>query len=151
MVEHFLGKVGGVDVCLNAQIAEHGVGFPSAKELDDILVDVRTEESSCSPGTETTSGERSEVNISEGTKASGGMPEAIGDPVGLHVAECVGGVVVGTERRVGWCIMLAEVFGDAEECFCRAKQRVIGGVLSHLFATNAVLLVRECQSRGVNV
>ena len=96
MVEHFLGKVGPEDVGLDAQITEHGIRFPSAKELDDILVDVRTEERCGSSGTEATGGERFEVYISKGSKASGGMAKAIGDGIGLDVGQFVGGVIVGT-------------------------------------------------------
>ena len=41
--------------------------------------------------------------------------------------------------------MVTKVLGETEECFRRAKQVVRGGSLGNLFATNGVLLVRECQ------
>ena len=90
MVEHFLGKVGPEDVGLDAQIAEHGIRFPSAKELDDILVNVRTEERCGPSGTEATGGERLEVYISKGSKASGGVAKSIGDIIGFDVGQFVG-------------------------------------------------------------
>lgn len=44
MVQHLLRKVVGVDVGLDAKVAEHGVGFPSAEEHDDVGVNVGAEE-----------------------------------------------------------------------------------------------------------
>ena len=41
MVEHELGKVLGRS--LDAEVLEHGVGFPAPEELDAVLVDARTE------------------------------------------------------------------------------------------------------------
>jgi hypothetical protein len=36
MVQHPLGDVVLVDVRLDAQVPEHGVGFPSTQKFDDI-------------------------------------------------------------------------------------------------------------------
>ena len=40
MVQHALGVVVSMGGCLDAQVAQHGIGFPSAKELDGVLVNV---------------------------------------------------------------------------------------------------------------
>jgi len=49
MVQHPLGEVVGVDVSLDAEVAEHGVGFPPAEEHDDVGVDVGAKEGGGSP------------------------------------------------------------------------------------------------------
>ena len=46
MVEHLLGIVELQGGSLNAKVAEHGVRFPSAQELDGILVNAGAQESS---------------------------------------------------------------------------------------------------------
>ena len=73
MVEHLLGEVGPVDVGLDSQISEHGVGSPSAKEHDGVLVDVGTEECGRSPRTEATGREWLEVYVKKGIEAASGV------------------------------------------------------------------------------
>ena len=50
IVEHELGEVlgGGLD----AEVTEHGIGFPTAEELNVVLVNACTEEGSGASGTE---------------------------------------------------------------------------------------------------
>ena len=49
-VEHALREVGVVGVGGHTEVAEHGVGFPAAQELDGFGVDVSTEQGSGSAG-----------------------------------------------------------------------------------------------------
>ena len=42
MVDHGLGVVVGMGCCLDAEVAEHGVGLPAAQEGDGVGVDART-------------------------------------------------------------------------------------------------------------
>ena len=44
MVEHALRKVAALDGGLNAEVAEHGVRFPAAEELDGVRIDAGAEE-----------------------------------------------------------------------------------------------------------
>ena len=46
MVEHLLGIVELQGGSLNAEVAEHGIGFPSAQELDGVLVNAGAQKSS---------------------------------------------------------------------------------------------------------
>ena len=39
MVKHALGEAAQVRVGLDTEVAEHPVGFPASKELDDVCVD----------------------------------------------------------------------------------------------------------------
>ena len=45
-IKHTLGVVVREGVSLDAQVAEHGIRLPAAKELDGILGDVGTEQGS---------------------------------------------------------------------------------------------------------
>ena len=44
--EHALSEVGAVGMSCHAEVADHGVGFPAAEELDDVGVHTSTEEGS---------------------------------------------------------------------------------------------------------
>ena len=44
MVKHALGETARVRVGLDTEVAEHRVGFPASKELDDVCVNACTEE-----------------------------------------------------------------------------------------------------------
>ena len=50
IIQHELGIVVGGG--LNPQVAEHGVGFPVAKELDGVFVDPSTEKGGSAAGVE---------------------------------------------------------------------------------------------------
>ena len=86
MVKHTLGEVLGVNVGLDPEVAEHGVRFPTAKELDGILVNVGAEESSCSPRSETAGGEEEVVNTFEGREVRRAVAETPGNPLAFDVA-----------------------------------------------------------------
>ena len=51
MVQHGLGVIGGMSSRLDAQVAKHGIRFPSAEKLYHTGVNACAEESSGSPGT----------------------------------------------------------------------------------------------------
>ena len=44
VLQHLLGTVAGGRRCLDAEVPEHGVGFPTTEEHDGVLVNVSTEE-----------------------------------------------------------------------------------------------------------
>ena len=77
-LEHLLGERMGVGLRRNAEVTEHGVGFPTAKELDDVGVDVGAQEG-CGP-TGANAARREQVR----SDARGGCE------VGRRVAESVG-------------------------------------------------------------
>ena len=52
MVQHLLGVVGRLGVSLDAQVAQHGIRLPAAKEADGIGVNGGTQEGSGTTGTE---------------------------------------------------------------------------------------------------
>ena len=56
-LEHLLGEVMGVGLRHNTEVTEHGVGFPTSEELDDVGVDVGAEERGGATGTKAASGE----------------------------------------------------------------------------------------------
>ena len=43
VVQHLLGEVAGVGGSLDPEVPEHRIGLPSAKELDNVLVDASAE------------------------------------------------------------------------------------------------------------
>lgn len=71
MVKHFLGKVRSVDVGLDAQIAEHGIGFPSAEEHDVVGINVGAEEGCSAARAEAASGHESGVDTCLACQGSG--------------------------------------------------------------------------------
>ena len=83
MVEHQLGIVVGLSSGLDAQVAEHGVGFPTAEELDSVFVNSSTEKSGSSTWAERTSANELGVNTSDVLEVLGRDPEGFGDVGGL--------------------------------------------------------------------
>ena len=65
VVQHGLGVIGGMGGSLYAQVAKHGIRFPSAEELYYTGVDACAEESSGSSGTERAGGYFVVVNTGE--------------------------------------------------------------------------------------
>ena len=63
MVQHQLRKVRGMDGCLNAQVAEHGVRFPTPEELDGVLVDGGAEKGCSAARTKAARREESRVDV----------------------------------------------------------------------------------------
>jgi len=146
MVEHLLGEVGTVDVCLDAKIAEHGVRFPPTEELDDIRVDVGAEEGGGTTRAETAGRHESVVNAGGFLEGHSAPFEAVTDPGGgdgFQLATLVVEVVEWSLRR---SVVAAEFGSDAEECFAGAEERVVGNALGYRFAFDPVLLVSEGES-----
>ena len=54
--EHALSEVGAVGMSRYAEVADHGIGFPAAEELDDVGVHTSTEEGSGPARSETAGG-----------------------------------------------------------------------------------------------
>ena len=75
-IEHELGVGGGC--CLDAQVTEHGVGFPAAKQHNSFCADVGTEEGGRAAGAE---GARGDLLCEEARVAlmqAGGVSESVG-------------------------------------------------------------------------
>ena len=66
MVEHLLSQTGCGCGCLDAEVAEHGVGVPAAEEADDVRVYLGAEEGGCAPWAERPSGEELGVDACGG-------------------------------------------------------------------------------------
>ena len=84
MVQHLLGVVVGDGSSLDAQVAEHGVGFSAAQELDSIFVDAGAEEGS-GP-----------------SRAKGAGREKVKGHAGF-VLDGLGGVTQGVSDMSRWC------------------------------------------------
>jgi len=52
MGDHAFSKVAHYGLCLDMEVAEHGIGTPSAQELDDVVVNTCAEERHGSGGAE---------------------------------------------------------------------------------------------------
>ena len=62
MVQHLLGIVACVGRGLDAEVPQHGVGFPTAKEHDGVLVNVGAEQGGGAARTEGASAEERAVD-----------------------------------------------------------------------------------------
>ena len=106
MVQHLLGEVGGVDMRLDTQVAEHGVGFPAAEELDPGRVGVGTHQCGSATGAKAAGTEELPIDAGRALEGLRAMAEAIGDESGGHFAGLVGVVVVGVERSGRGCVVI---------------------------------------------
>ena len=79
VVQHELRIVVGMRGSLDAQVAQHGVRLPAAKELDSVFVDASTEESSGPTRPQGTGGEELPVYASVAKQVLGGVLEGIAD------------------------------------------------------------------------
>ena len=84
MVKHALGEVGGDSVGLDAEVAEHGIRFPAAKELDGILVDASAQEGRGSAGAEAAGTQEDWVDTCFVVDKGGSVPEGVGDDCRLN-------------------------------------------------------------------
>ena len=96
VVQHALGEVGGNGVGLDAEVAEHGIRFPVAKELDGVLVNASTQEGRGTARAEAAGTQEDWVDTGFVLDKSGGMAEGIGDNRRLDEFELASvGVMVG--------------------------------------------------------
>ena len=146
VVEHQLGEIGGVDMGLDAEVAEHRIGFPAAEELDPGRVNVGAHEGGSAAGTERAGAEQFPVDAGSPLETLGTVSEAVGDDGAGHSAGSAGGIVVGVEWSRGGSTVVPEMLSEPEECFRGAHDRVGVCALGDLFAADAVLLVGESQS-----
>ena len=112
MVEHLLGIVVQMGGSLNAQVAEHSVGFPAAQEHDGVLVDTSTEQGGGTTGAQRTSADFLGVDTGDITGGSSGTSKNVGDHRGLDMEPgALRGVivVVRVERSVRKGFGFAEV------------------------------------------
>ena len=85
MLEHAFAEVVGNGGSLDAEVGEHGVGFPAAKHFDVVTVDIGAEEGSGPsraqrPGGEL--GERDVVVTGAAVEFSARMAQGVGDGFG---------------------------------------------------------------------
>ena len=79
MVQHLLGVVVGYRGGLDAEIAEHGVGFPATEELDGVLVNASAKEGGRSPWAKGAGRDEVEGHASVVFDGLGGVTEGVGD------------------------------------------------------------------------
>ena len=97
-----LGNVRVVGEGLDAEVDEHGIGFPAAEQFDGVLVDVGAEQRGGAARAEAAGAEQGGINAGEmaksgGTGAKGGGHEGVADVVPGRCC-CSRS---GTESRVG--------------------------------------------------
>jgi hypothetical protein len=90
---------------LDAEIAQHGIRFPAAKEHDGVLVDIGTEQGCSSARAERTGADELGIDAGAAVAGNGGMAQGIGDESRFDGGPVVDtGVVVVDCRtcRVEW-------------------------------------------------
>ena len=144
VVQHALGVVVGQGGGLDAEVAEHGVGFPTAEQLDGVRVNASAEEGSGAAGPEGAGAD--EVGVDAGcvfdgvrSVAEGIGHEARGDFVPLVVSR----VEVSVKGRVSRCLIHQEVVDEVPQRLAGAPERVLCGFVADLLTTNAILLVSK--------
>jgi hypothetical protein len=111
----------------DAEVSEHGVGFPTAKELDDVRVDASAKEGGGTARAEAARTEQFGGDAGEMLNGVGGMTEGVGDELGFGDLWFASPIVVGANGRFGEAGVRTKVRGDPREGFARAKLRVRGG------------------------
>jgi hypothetical protein len=64
---------------LDAKVAQHGIGFPAAKEHDGVLVDIGAEQSGCSARAEGAGADELGVDAGASVACVGSMAQGVGD------------------------------------------------------------------------
>jgi len=82
MGDHAFSKVAHDGLCLDVEVAEHGIRAPLAKELDDVVVDMRTEERHGSGGMEGAGGNVCRAEAKLWAQDGSSQLEHLGDLVG---------------------------------------------------------------------
>lgn len=152
MVEHLAGKLFEDRLSFHVEVAEHGGGFPTTKELDVVAVDPTAKQGHGAPGAGRASGEVGWVNAGCVLEGASGKSNLTCDVGGADCEGSVGGVVVcgETDGGVKRTVALTKPFdvGDdeASERFYWAAQAVTTAALGDDFATTLVLLRGEMET-----
>jgi hypothetical protein len=99
--EHALSEGGAVSMPGDAEVSEHGVGFPTAKELDDVRVDASAKESGGTARAEAARAEQFGVDAGEVLNGASRVTEGVGDELGLGDLRVAGPIIVGADGSVG--------------------------------------------------
>jgi hypothetical protein len=131
---------------LDAEVTEHRIRFPASEELDPGRVSVGAHQGCSTTRAEGAGAEQSPVYAGRPLEILGTVTETVGDVGAGDDAGFLGGIVVGVEWSCGRSVVVPQVLSEPKECFRGAHDRVGVRTLGDLFATDAVLLVSECQS-----
>ena len=144
VVKHLLGQMMRVGGGLDPQVAEHGIGLPTAEELDVVFVDTRTEEGSGPTWAQRAAAQQVGFNASVRLDALSSVAQGVGDECRVdRVPLLVEGIEVAVERRVLVRAMLAGSSHKAGECLGGTELGVGCCDVADSFAAHGVLLVRE--------
>ena len=101
VVEHELGELGSS--CLYAEVAEHCVRFPAAKQHDGVGASVGTEQGRSPAGSKRASRDELRVNASHVLDGAGSVAWGVGDEGWSRIVPSLGSFVVvpvdGSPRR----------------------------------------------------
>ena len=148
VIEHPLSEVAALGGCLDAKVAEHGIGPPAAHEADMVGVDASHHKRGRAAGAEGPGREEVEVDACSRFEGFSTVPECIGDVLGFDIVPgFVGRVVVATDRRFGRSPMFEVEVADASEGFDPTEQRVVSAFVADLLAFDGILLVIEREVR----
>ena len=128
---------------MDVEVAEHGVGFPTAKQLDGVLIHVGAEESSGSPRAEAARADEVWGNASRFVQGGGRMSKGVGDVLRFDGPLLTVVRVVCTDGCAVGDVPTADVHDESRESFARAQDWIVRGPVADLFATHSVLLVSE--------
>ena len=116
--------------------------------MDGVGVDAGTEQSGGPTRSERAGRDQGRVDAGLVLDLKGGVSESVGDEAGRHVVPLV---VVGAdmmvERCLGGSVVLLKVECKTASGLAGAEEWIVGGGMTYFLAANAVLLVRELQSR----
>jgi hypothetical protein len=101
---------------LDADVAQHGIGFPATKEHDGVLVDIGAEQSGDSTWAERAGTDELGVDAGASVAGVGGMAQGVDDESWFDGGPVVdtGVVVVEHVEWSGWCgVVCEEVVNDA--------------------------------------
>ena len=149
-IEHLLGVVVRVGVGLDTEVTEHSIRFPTAKELDGVLVYACAEKSSGTTGAKAFRSEELRVDVVDvvsctSTNAEGlshvlgfGFVPLVAVVVEVPVQGCFGGVFVIDEVH-----HFPEVKTEAGNGLDWAYERVSSGSMAYLLSPDCILLVNK--------
>ena len=131
---------------LHAEVAEHGVGFPSSQELDFVFCPVGAEQSGGASGSEALATDSVWKNSCSSVDRLRSGAETFGDVQSGDVVRLVMDVIVGVEWCVRGSIAEAQVLDSSGDLFCDIPEGLVIGTVSNSFASYTVLLVSKDES-----